>query len=196
LRTTVHVKPDSLAAVALTSVGRIGTVNRFWATRPCSGRDPDSAAPEWEPVSPCPLEGILSSLAPSSLPECIQACWRTAHDIGKSRLNRRDRAGEPGSAIRAAGVLDLHCRRHAGDKRNAWRHTVNRDAYRHPLSQGDPRVDRVDLGQSLHAGRGIRHAHASRHGGHMLKDGLRASHISFASTRSPTQIRAILVSSK
>ena len=100
---------------------------------------------------------------------------RIAQDIRKPGFNRRERAAEPGSAI-AAGVLDRHCRCHAGDERDAQRHTVDRDPNRHPLRQSDPRIDRVDVGQPLRAESSIRHADAARHGGHMPEDGLSASH--------------------
>jgi hypothetical protein len=100
----------------------------------------------------------------------------TLDKVRKSGLNGRNHAIEPGLAIGAGGVPDRHCRRHAGDERNAWRYSVNRDANRHALSQGDPRVDRVDIGQSLRADGGIRHANATGHRGHMPKDGLSVSH--------------------
>ena len=73
-------------------------------------------------------------------------------------------------------MLDRHCRCHAGDERDAPRHTVDRDPNRHPLRQSDPRIDRVDVGQPLRAGRCIRHADAARHGGHVPEDGLSVSH--------------------
>jgi hypothetical protein len=97
-------------------------------------------------------------------------CRRTAHDAG---FHGGDQAVEP--TVVGASVPDRHRRRHAGDQRDALRHTVDRDAHRHPLRQADPSIDGVDIRQSLRAGRRIRHADAARHAGHMPEDGFGVS---------------------
>src|SRR5712671_1799862 len=71
---------------------------------------------------------------------------------------------ERATAFSGLGTADGHCRRHTRNERDAGWNIGDLDAHRHALRQPYPGVDRIDVGQTLGAWRGVRDADATRYG--------------------------------
>src|SRR6266568_6303886 len=82
---------------------------------------------------------------------------------------RLSRTGERGAS---PSRIDLHRASHAGRQDHAFRHLIDMDAHRDALGQPHPGEDRIDVGQALAVGLGIRDADATRDAADMTPDGL------------------------
>jgi hypothetical protein len=123
-----------------------------------------------------PKIGPLTCVLNQGLDAMQRSCGDTPYYVGETRPEHSLRVIKPCFLLSMRNVAQRYGSRHTGDERHARRYPIDGDSDRNTLCQPYPRVDGVNTGETLSAGRRVGHADTSSDRRHVADDRGRITH--------------------